>query len=291
MTQKPQNNNLILIIISIVGVVGTICAALITVIGNAVSDKSTQRAALTQNAVDATARATPKTITITLTNNFCTVQDFYVDGNLMVPGIVPNAKVPFVVFSGEHEIHSCNRNPVNCGDPVHVNWTTSRDVNITPSTTHACLITITLTNNHCTTQDYYVDDQVVVPSLAANVTTTFQVEPGQHSVYVCTAGTSSCGEKVQLNWTTSTSASINGNASACLQIALTNNHCLAEDYFVDGHLAVASLAAGATTTFLVAPGQHSVYVCTAGTSSCGEIVQLDWTASTTASIARGLSCP
>jgi hypothetical protein len=71
---------------------------------------------------------------------------------------------------------------------------------------------------------------------------------------------------------------------------LTNYHCQAQDFYVDGHLA-ASVASGATTIFKTTPGQHSIFTCLPGTSTCGAKIQVDWTTSTTQSISRGSDCP
>jgi hypothetical protein len=128
MAQEPQRNNSILLIIAVIGVVGTVIAATITVMGNYSVEKMRQEAELTR-------AAGPKLITITLTNKHCAAQDYYVDGIVMVSSIGPNAKVPFNVIPGEHQVLSCSPNTNSCGDPVTVTWTTSTTTEISPGIT------------------------------------------------------------------------------------------------------------------------------------------------------------
>jgi hypothetical protein len=293
MAQESQKNNSVLIIIAIFGVVGTVIAATITVTGNYTVEKMRQEAELTRIALvstnEAQAKATPKLITITLTNDNCNAQDYYVDGNLIVSSIEPNAKVPFNVIPGEHQVLSCSSNTNFCGDTVQVNWTASTTAAIKPASN--CPIAITLTNYNCMAQDYYIDGNLMVSSIKPNAKVIINVIPGDHQVYSCNPGTSTCGDAVQANWTTSTTAAI-GLASDCpIAITLTNYNCMTQDYYVDSSLTVSSIEPNAKVLFNVIPGEHQVYSCNPGTSTCGNAVQVNWITSTTAGIGPASSCP
>jgi hypothetical protein len=68
-------------------------------------------------------------------------------------------------------------------------------------------IEINLTNNGCSSQDYYVDGRRVIDALGSGQTVMFRVSPGQHETFLCTAGTNSsttCSERTTYNWTAST---------------------------------------------------------------------------------------
>ena len=176
--------------------------------------------------------------------------------------------------------------------PVETTPTSARPADIplaASPTARLGSITISLTNNNCVDEDYYVDDKLVT-TVAAGASTTFQITPGQHSSYVCLPGTMTCAEPSQVNWSTSTPWQIFRGPACPLTIYLTNNNCADEDYYVDGKF-VTSIAAGASTTFQIAPGQHSNYACLPGTTTCGESSQVNWsTSATTASIFRNPSC-
>ena len=77
--------------------------------------------------------------------------------------------------------------------------------------------------------------------------------------------------------------------SPSIDITLTNHHCEALDYYVDGQLTVSALAPGATAVFQTTRGQHSIQLCIPGTDNCTEGSQ-SWRRSTTDSITRGTTC-
>jgi hypothetical protein len=139
MIREPQKNSCVLIIVAIVGVIGTIIAATITMMGNYYVEKMRQDAELTRIALvstnEAQAKATPKLITITLINNNCVAQDIYIDGELIISSIKPNAKVPFNVLPGEHQVLICTPNTNSCNDALQAYWPISRTVIITPAPT------------------------------------------------------------------------------------------------------------------------------------------------------------
>jgi len=160
-----------------------------------------------------------------------------------------------------------------------------------PSANALQTVRITLTNFFCISQDFYVDNLLVVKALEPGASTTFQVTPGQHSTYVCKPGTDSCSSPTPINWATAASHSIFSSPDCKIDITLTNNFCKAQDFYVDDTLVVQALDPNATITFQVKPGQHSAYACLAGTTdTCGETSQLDWTESGTHSIDTSPSC-
>ncbi len=73
-------------------------------------------------------------------------------------------------------------------------------------------------------------------------------------------------------------------------ITVTNEDCVAADYYVDGSVRTAAMEEGATATFPIAQGTHSVQVCQAGTSECSDSTTVTWTQSAEVAIARG-ACP
>ena len=216
MAEGPQRNNTALVIIAIISLVGTVIATTITVLGNYNLERIRQEAELTRVALESTkvaqAEATPKLITLTLTNSHCNILDYYVDGNLMVSSIVPTAKVQFNVIPGEHQVLICNANTHICGDPFMVNWTKSTTTFI-PSAV-GCPITITLTNSNCNPLNFYVDGSLMVSSIAPKAEVRFNVIPGEHQVFVCHPNTNDCGEPVLVNWASSTAAFI-GTSTNC----------------------------------------------------------------------------
>ncbi|HJS17842.1 MAG TPA: hypothetical protein VJ785_03785 [Anaerolineales bacterium] len=156
---------------------------------------------------------TPASITITLTNNNCITQDYYVDG-VFVLTIAADSTDEFQTTVGEHELYTCHSETQNCGDSINVNWIGSTTASIKRgdycqnATEPPAVITITLTNNNCDDQDYYVDD-VFALTISAESTSEFQTTPGDHSIYVCHTGTTNCGAPVNVNWTEATTAAIN----------------------------------------------------------------------------------
>lgn len=154
-----------------------------------------------------------ETITITLTNNNCSDEDYYVDG-VNVLTISAESTSEFQTTVGEHEVYVCRPGTLDCGSSVTKNWLGSTTASINrgdhcdTSTQAPGLITITLTNNNCDAQDYYVDGVNVI-TVEAGSTVEFQTTAGQHEVYVCFPGTQNCGSSVTKNWPESTEAAVN----------------------------------------------------------------------------------
>ena len=151
-------------------------------------------------------------------------------------------------------------------------------------------VRITLTNFFCIPQDFYVDDVLVVKSLKSGATAVFEVAPGSHTSYVCKPDTNSCGAPTPITWKASSAHSIFSSPDCTIDITLTNHFCKPQDFYMDDALVVAALDPDATKTFQIKPGQHSSYGCLAGTDTCGEAIQRDWTESTTHSIDTSPSC-
>ena len=147
----------------------------------------------------------PVFITVTLTNDYCEKMDYRVDGALVVSGINGGATTAFQIAPGAHSVQACQADTTECGEAINVNWTTAATAAIARG---SCPITITLTNEHCGTEDLYVDGELVVISLAAGGKTTFQVSPGLHAVQACPVGTADCGETVTIDWKNPTSFAI-----------------------------------------------------------------------------------
>jgi hypothetical protein len=132
MTQEPQKNNTALIVIAIIGVVGTIVASAIGAIGNYNTEKMRQEVELTRIALLA-GGATPQLITVILTNPNCSPLDYYVDGKLMVASIEPNVTRTFDIVPGKHQVYVCLPKTNNCGDVTQANWTASTTASIFPN--------------------------------------------------------------------------------------------------------------------------------------------------------------
>jgi hypothetical protein len=228
-------------------------------------------------------------IQIELTNEGCTPQDYYVDGRLVAPAIAPNSTVSFEILAGSHEAYVCAAGTNTCGDTFTFSWMTSTSHKITQGT--SCPITVSLTNHHCGAMDFYVDESLTAAALPANSTMDFEITPGAHETYVCLPGTNTCGPKLSVNWLVSTTHSINRGSQCPVTITLTNNHCTAQDFYVDERLTAAALSPNSTVNFEVAAGPHETYVCEQGTDTCGPKSSVNWSGSTTFSISRGAQCP
>ena len=222
MAEEPGKSNHLLLITTIITVAGAIIAAIITVSGNIKVEKIRQDAELSRGASQPTNAPQPTsvplpiqtpqpepttvTISITLTNYNCYPQEYYVD-NIKMASIPAGETIVFDTVPGPHQVRACTTGSTTCGDPVQIVWEVSTTAVIHPHP--SCnLATITLTNNHCQPVDYYVDNTLMVSSIAAYASAQFSVVPGSHQVYVCDPGTSICGGTVELTWNTSTTAGI-----------------------------------------------------------------------------------
>jgi len=253
---------------------------------------------------DATQTPLSSPITITLINNHCAAQDFYVDG-VKVVSISADSTDSFQTTTGNHKTYSCQPGTLTCGASLEVNWmgSTTQTINRgssceTTAGPSPALITITLTNTHCNAQDFYVDGVKVI-TIPADSTETFQSTIGKHETYSCQPGTLTCGDSVEVNWLGSTTQTINRGSScgavaspapALITITLTNTHCAAQDFYVDGEKVI-TISADSTDTFQTTIGRHTTYSCLPGTLTCGSSVEVNWIGSTTQTISRGSSCP
>jgi hypothetical protein len=237
-----------------------------------------------------TAQASLIPIPITITNNNCLAQDYYVDGNKVLSAIQPGASKFFLSTVGKHSIYVCAPGVIdNCSYPLQMDWTSRRTDSI--GRADYCPVTITLTNNNCEAQDYYIDGSKVLSALPPGETGTFQVSPKLHSTYACNPGTGACANPEQTDFTTRRTNAI-GRADSCpVTITLTNNNCEAQDYYVDGNKVLSAIPPGAIETFQVSPKLHSTYACKPGTNSCATPEQTDWTSIRTRTIGRASYCP
>jgi len=129
MAQEPQKSNYVLIVIAIIGLVGTIVAATIGAIGNYNTEKLRQEAELTRIALVSPnlqlGVATSNLINIILTNNNCKALDYYVDGNLIFSPIEAGSMMTFSTTPGKHPNYSCLPNTTTCGEVRWNEWTSS----------------------------------------------------------------------------------------------------------------------------------------------------------------------
>jgi hypothetical protein len=156
------------------------------------------------------------------------------------------------------------------------------------------LVTINLTNYDCVAHDFHVvtsdDSQLLIIFAEPGQTRRFPISPGSYKAYTCNAGTNQCVDPFVVEWDASSIASIGRGRNCPVSIALTNNNCRAEDFYVDGQRIV-SIGAGEARPLQVPPGSHQVKICNAGSQECSSPFTVDWTSASTPSIARESSCP
>lgn len=155
-----------------------------------------------------------------------------------------------------------------------------------PSTLN--MIGITLNNENCLPQDFYVDDRKVA-SVDADSATTFSIAEGKHATQSCNRGTQNCGATSAVNWPISTIHRITRWEGCAVSITLSNENCFPLDFYVDGQK-VASIAAESEATFSIAEGRHTTRACTRGTRTCGDSSTVDWPSSTIHRITRWTGC-
>jgi hypothetical protein len=143
--------------------------------------------------------ASQSQINIALTNNHCDAQDFYVDGRL-VTSIGANESVVFPANSGQHWVYTCEVSTKKCTQPNQINWTSSTAHLIARGAN--CPIEITLRNNNCEPQDFYVDNKLMVRSIVPGDTSAFNIIPGNHSAYTCVVNTNTCSKPQDFTWRT-----------------------------------------------------------------------------------------
>lgn len=152
------------------------------------------------------------------------------------------------------------------------------------------LIAINLVNDNCHAEEIYVDERLVISSLAGGKMAILHVAPGQHYFQTCESGTKNCSDKLLQNWTTSLTYSIARSPNCPITINVVNNNCHAEEIYLDGGLVAPSLAQGATIVLQVTQGQHYFQTCASGTKNCSDKKLQNWTTSLTFSIARDSDC-
>lgn len=148
-------------------------------------------------------------VTIALENQDCKVQDYYIDDKLIVT-VNPDSTTIFETNTGEHWVQACSPGKTTCGGLNKVNWTSNTRRYIYRSS--SCPITITLINEYCKAQDYYVDEELVV-SVDGATTTKFEITPGEHRVKACAPGSNVCTGSNQVTWSEATTRYIYSGAS------------------------------------------------------------------------------
>jgi hypothetical protein len=144
----------------------------------------------------------PNPVTITLINEHCLAQDFYVDDQRQTT-VAAESRVDFTISAGPHKVQACKAGTSECGDTFGPDWTTSTTWTIYRGSECPPLVTITLINDYCLAQDFYVDDELRT-TVAAESTVDFTISAGPHKVQACKAGTSECGDTYERDWPTST---------------------------------------------------------------------------------------
>ncbi len=152
-------------------------------------------------------------------------------------------------------------------------------------------VSIALTSHYCAPQDFYVDGEKVISSIYPDATVAFKTSKGDHWVYPCSPMTNVCGDTVLINWNKATSYTIEVDDRCPITITLSNEHCVAQDYYVDGNLVVSAIAPNSTANFETNSGKHETATCVPGTNTCADKLVVEWTTSTTQYIARGSQCP
>ena len=131
------------------------------------------------------------------------------------------------------------------------------------------------------------DDKLIV-TVNPDSATIFETNTGEHWVQACSPGKTACGGLNKVNWTSNTRRYIYRSSSCPITITLINEHCKAQDYYVDEELVV-SVDAATTTKFEIPPGEHQVKACAAGSNVCANSNQVTWSEATTRYIYSGAS--
>lgn len=77
------------------------------------------------------------------------------------------------------------------------------------------VIKITLTNQNCHPNDFYVDDQLIISSIQPGADVVFSTTTGNHVVFACAVGTNICAEKTSVFWSSSTTTFFLEPAADC----------------------------------------------------------------------------
>lgn len=164
-----------------------------------------------------------------------------------------------------------------------------------PPTPSLNAVTLSIFNEHCLEQDFYVDD-LLVATVKPGAQVDIQVNSGEHYYYACEFGTSNCGSSYYAIWTQSATLSI-PSSPACsppapvpVSITLVNENCQNYDLYLDGAY-YSTIYEGETQYVSLEPGTHVAQGCISGTEICSASTQQDWFQDSFWTISRETTCP
>jgi len=165
-----------------------------------------------------------------------------------------------------------------------------------PTTTPALgAVTLSIYNEHCLDQDFYVDD-LLVATVKSGVQMDIQVNSGEHYHYACETGTLNCGSIYYAIWTQDAVRSIpstpacNPSAPAAINITVINENCQNYDLYLDDYY-YSTIYEDETQYFSVEPGAHIAKGCISGTEVCSAWTQQEWIQDASWTISREATCP
>ncbi|MCI0609738.1 MAG: hypothetical protein L0Z71_11835 [Anaerolineae bacterium] len=156
-------------------------------------------------------------------------------------------------------------------------------------------VALSIYNEHCLDQDFYVDD-LLVATVKSGVQMDIQVNSGEHHHYACESGTVNCGSIYYSIWTQNAVLSIPSSpacippAPAPITITVTNENCQNYDLYLDDYY-YSTIYEGETQSFSVEPGAHIAKGCILGTEICSASTQQEWIQDAAWTISREATCP
>jgi len=156
-------------------------------------------------------------------------------------------------------------------------------------------VSLSIYNEHCLDQDFYVDD-LLVATVKSGVQMDIQVNSGEHHHYACEAGTLNCGSIYYAIWTQDAIWSIpstpacNPSAPAAITITVVNENCQNYDLYLDDYY-YSTIYEGETQYFSVEPGAHIAKGCISATEICSASTQQEWIQDASWTISREATCP
>lgn len=151
---------------------------------------------------DPTPTPSLNTVALSIFNEHCLDQDFYMD-DLLVATVRSGTQVDIQVNSGEHYYYACEFGTSNCASSYYAIWTQNAILGIPSSP--ACSppapvpVTITLVNENCQNYDLYLDG-VYYSTIYEGETQYVSLEPGAHMAQGCISETEICGASTQQEW-------------------------------------------------------------------------------------------
>ena len=157
------------------------------------------------------------------------------------------------------------------------------------------VVTLSIYNEHCLDQDFYVDD-LLVATVKSGAQVDIQVNSGEHYHYACESGTLNCGGIYYAIWTQNALWTIpsipacNPSAPAAINITVVNENCQNYDLYLDDYY-YSTIYEGETQLFSFEPGAHIVKGCISGTEICSASTQQEWIQDSYWTISREATCP